>query len=106
MEKLKRLLYEKCIDYTAEGDLIRIDNLPITITDCGGGLFSVYGCGYSGCWTYSAHYIANAIEKKFVEEMQLLRSGALYCVVVGCQYHSWKPCAAANGCNRYWSGEM
>lgn len=70
MERLKRMLYEKCIDYTAEGDLIRIDNLPITITDCGGGCFSVNGCGYSGCWTYSAEWVANVIENKFVEDMK------------------------------------
>lgn len=101
MEQLKRLLYEKCIDFTAEGDLIRIDNLPITITDCAGGWFSIDGCGYSNCWTYSAHYIANAIEKKFVEEMQLLKSGARHCDVTGCPFHSWKPCESASGCAGY-----
>lgn len=105
IKRLRRLLYEKCIDYTEikhyDAITIKIDNAPVSFIWWGEDAFWIKGLGYSGngIFEYSAEYCANVAEKHFIDEMELLRKGAAYCEVTNCPYNEgFLPCAAANSC--------
>ena len=68
IEKLHRLLYEACIDYTAYGPTTVIDTAEIVLLSMDDG-FWVFGEGYTGTWTYSAEYVVRMLDKKFREGM-------------------------------------
>ena len=68
LEKLHRLLYETCIDYTAYGPTTTIDTAAVVLLPADDG-FWVFGAGYIGVWSYSAEYAVRMLDRKFREGM-------------------------------------
>ena len=74
LEKLKQLLDKLLIAYEMIcGRTLALVTKPVFITDCGDGLY-VDGWGFSEQWPYSAEFIASALDRKFREEMILVKA--------------------------------
>ncbi len=71
LEKMQRLLYEACIDYTTYGGAIFPDTADVMILQTDDGSFLVFGLGYNGVWSYSAEYVVRMLDRKFREGMSV-----------------------------------
>ena len=69
-QKMQRLLYESCIDYSIHGQAIMIDTLPGTYTVYTKDGWRLYGSGFGGHFCYTEEYIAKVLDKIFKDEKE------------------------------------
>lgn len=73
LDELKQLLDDYLIDYETIGQrTVALTTKPLLINGCPDGLY-IFGWGYSGKWAYSPEYIAGMLDRKFREEMEIIR---------------------------------
>ena len=71
LTKLKELLEDLLIDYVPVGQRsLVLETKPVIITDCGEDGIQIFGWNFFGCYTYSAEFVAKALDRKFREEME------------------------------------
>ena len=67
--RLKRLLYQACIDYkVAQDGTIMLDTAPVFLRETKDGIL-ISGAGHNGIWSYSPEYVVRMLDRKFREGM-------------------------------------